>query len=177
MEAKYRARFESRFLRGDGCWLWLAGCFSDGYGCFWDGEGNRRAHRVSYELYVGAIPDDLELDHLCRVTICVNPRHLEPVTSKINSLRGIGFAAVNARKTHCSKGHPYGGDNLGPDTGRRRCRACGREQTRAYRAKHAGDDAMREHSNTVACAYRAANPERFRGYYEKRRTKQEQING
>ena len=70
------------------------------------------AHRIGYEQLVGPIPKGLELDHLCRVRHCVNPDHLEPVTHKENTLRGSCPAAVNARKTHCKRGHPLTDDNI-----------------------------------------------------------------
>lgn len=121
----------------NGCIEWTAGTNGVGYGIVHLGpdEGSRKvyAHRWSYEQHVGPIPDGLHLDHLCRNTICVNPDHLEPVTPEENILRGISWAAVNARKTHCPKGHPYSGDNLyvRPGAGNRACRTCCRERDRA----------------------------------------------
>lgn len=72
-----------------GCWVWM-GALSGGqmgYGQFYDGKTNARAHRWSYENFVGPIPAGMTLDHLCGRTECVNPHHLEPVTSRENSLR------------------------------------------------------------------------------------------
>lgn len=80
----------SLILRADdaGCWRWLLALDRDGYGVWHhDGGRKRAAHRVMYELVVGAIPDGLELDHLCRVRSCVNPAHLEAVTHRENSRR------------------------------------------------------------------------------------------
>jgi len=94
-----------------GCWVWL-GSETCGYGRFRVPEGNLLAHRYAYMKLRGPIPDGLHLDHLCRVRLCVNPAHLEPVTNKENIHRGIGFAAVNARKTHCKRGHSLSGDNV-----------------------------------------------------------------
>lgn len=71
-----------------GCWLWTAAKNNGGYGMFTFTTGWRRsAHRVSYETFVGPIPDGLQLDHLCRVRHCVNPDHLEPVTAAENTRR------------------------------------------------------------------------------------------
>jgi hypothetical protein len=86
-------RFVVKFDRSEGgCWLWTAAVSEAGYGVFsLEGGANAPAHRFSYELYRGAIPDGLSLDHLCRVRRCVNPWHLEPVTHKVNVQRG--FAA------------------------------------------------------------------------------------
>ncbi len=107
-----RRRFEERVRKTNGCWLWRGHLNSSGYGRFKFVGGEAKAHRVGYELFVGPIPDGLVLDHLCRNTWCVNPAHLEPVTGAENTLRGFGAAAINARKTHCNKGHPLSGSNL-----------------------------------------------------------------
>jgi len=95
-----------------GCWLWTAGATKAGYGLFRFQDAARYAHRVTFEALRGAIPDGLELDHLCRVTFCCNPDHLEAVTHKVNLLRGTGPAAQLARATHCKRGHPLSGENL-----------------------------------------------------------------
>lgn len=71
-----------------GCWLWAGADNGGGYGKF----RGKYAHRVSYEMRNGAIPEGLHLDHLCRVPCCVNPDHLEPVTNQENARRGeAGF--------------------------------------------------------------------------------------
>jgi hypothetical protein len=88
----------------NGCRCWL-----------WDGRLNRSGHarvhwrrpvlhRELWELLVGPIPDGLVLDHLCRVRRCVNPLHLEPVTNRINTLRGeaVLFRAVATNKERVS---------------------------------------------------------------------------
>jgi hypothetical protein len=127
-------RFWAKVDRTDGCWLWTAGRDGPGYGQLKVDEQTVKAHRFSYELHVGPIPDGLELDHLCRVRHCVNPAHLEPVTHAENCRRGT-VGQNMATKTHCPQGHPYEGDNLAIDrNGSRRCRACARDRTRAYRA-------------------------------------------
>ena len=107
-----------------GCWVWGAAT-NGGYGVFWFEGVTVRAHRYAFERWVGPILDGLQLDHLCRVRCCVNPDHLEPVTSRENSLRGGGFAAVNAAKTHCVHGHEFTPENIYvPKSGGRECRAC-----------------------------------------------------
>lgn len=111
-----------------GCWLWQAGTDDAGYGKaspVVDG-GTTVAHRQVFERFKGKIVDDLDLDHLCRTHNCVNPDHLEPVTPKVNILRGEGFAAKRAAATHCQRGHPFT-DKLGFNkrTGfHRRCWIC-----------------------------------------------------
>jgi hypothetical protein len=115
----------------NGCWIWWGRCTEDGYGMF--GTPYKRAHRVAYEIFKGAIPDGLQIDHLCRVRRCVNPEHLEAVTSKENTLRGETITGLNAQKTHCPQGHPLEGDNLYLYNGKRSCKECRRNHTRKRR--------------------------------------------
>ena len=108
------------------CWIWL-GAMDREYGRFSTNGKGYRAHRFAYELLKGPIPKGKVTDHLCRVRCCVNPGHIEPVTNKENLLRGVSFSAVNARKTHCPKGHPFDERNTFHCRERRHCRACRRE--------------------------------------------------
>lgn len=184
------------------CWPFAAAIQANGYGhYFWNGwQGN--AHRWAYQLFVGEPPARVPLDHTCHTAAviagectggptcshrrCVNPRHLELVTVKVNSERGYqatkdrchrghlltednvcftagrrhcrACRAVNYRirenrkraeaiargewrpwepVTHCVHGHPYSGDNLRiiATTGRRVCRSCELDRSRAYKAR------------------------------------------
>lgn len=124
----------------EACWLWGGQILQDsGYGRVFLGyrwiDGRRRqtwarAHRYSFELLVGPIPEGLTLDHLCRVRHCVNPAHLEPVTIGVNVLRGFGPGALSKRKTHCLRGHPFDTENTLYCQGFRYCRACMRLRRR-----------------------------------------------
>ena len=67
-----------------GCWLWLGFIAKNGYGRFGIRRTAHWAHRVAYRLFVGDIPDGLDLDHLCRTRCCVNPEHLQAVSRKEN---------------------------------------------------------------------------------------------
>lgn len=125
MTPDVEARFWAKVVVVENCWEWC-GCTSRGYGQFYMGKKIHAAHRVSYELSVGPIPNGLTLDHLCRNRRCVNPSHLEPVTLKENVRRGRGPAAGNFRKTHCPQGHPLLGDNLVVRRGWRECKTCNR---------------------------------------------------
>lgn len=117
------------------CWLWT-GTRSQRYGHFFNGKSRVPAHRWLWEYVYGQVPDSLELDHLCRNPRCVNPTHLEAVTARINNLRGIGPAAINAVKTHCPKGHEYNAENTyHMPSGRRACRTCMRRQVREWKVK------------------------------------------
>jgi hypothetical protein len=135
------------FEPNTGCWLHAGGSCA-GYSTFWLRSKTRRAHIVSYEHYVGPIPDGLILDHLCRVPACVNPNHLEPVTHLENTLRGLnGNAETNAAaaiwraKTHCPKGHEYTSENTSINRrGSRECITCRRARSReTQRVKRAAD--------------------------------------
>ena len=129
-----RLEFHSMPEPNSGCWLWTAGVDRDGYGMIWKDGKQKRAHRVSYEEYAGPISEGLQIDHLCRVPCCINPSHLEPVTSRENTLRGISPAAKAARQTHCKRGHPLSGTNLLISPRKNRlCRTC--RNMRARRLK------------------------------------------
>lgn len=115
------------------CWEWTGAKTSGGYGQFWVKPLKVVSHRFAYEQLVGEIPDDLQLDHLCRNRACVNPQHLEPVTQQVNILRGFSIATANRLKTHCPHGHPYSAENtyIHPKNNGRICRACARARSRA----------------------------------------------
>lgn len=82
------------------------------------------AHRAAYEAMIGPIPEDRELDHLCRNRACVNPWHLEPVTAQTNMLRGVSPTARLVAANRCKQGHELFGENLRHYGYGRRCRTC-----------------------------------------------------
>lgn len=113
-----------------GCWEWTAGLIS-GYGRFAFGQSQFMSHRVAYHLLIGPIPADMQLDHLCRNTKCVNPDHLEVVTQTENLRRGYGPTGTHGRKTHCVHGHKFTPENVRIDgKGSRHCVTCDREWDR-----------------------------------------------
>ena len=131
-----RDRFDEKWTKVDsGCWEWQAYRDDQGYGTIKREGKTCRAHRVGYELYVGPIPDGLVIDHRCRNTSCVNPRHLEPVTNRVNLLRGNTLQAKNAAKTRCVNGHPFTESNTGRSKTQRYCKACKRERTAQWRKR------------------------------------------
>lgn len=140
--AEAAARFWPKVRKTDGCWLWGASKYPKGYGMFRFAGRPMQAHRFAYELVVGPIPDGLQIDHLCRVRHCVNPSHLEAVSNRENTLRGVGATAVNAAKTHCERGHEFTPENTrrkasSPATpyGARQCRECDRLRDRTHRSR------------------------------------------
>lgn len=130
-------RFEQKYIPEpmSGCWIWLGALTDLGYGNLRYGPRkmwSAPAHVISYELFIGPVPDGKELDHRCRMRCCVNPNHVEPVTHRMNMERGI-----NATKTHCKHGHEFTEDNIlwlkGPFGKRRQCRTCANIRNMNYR--------------------------------------------
>lgn len=124
---RFSARFWAKVQKTDTCWLWTAALDGRGYGKIGAVGWFLQSHRVSYLLLAGPIPDDLQLDHLCRVRNCVNPDHLEPVTARTNVLRGESPMAYEARQTHCLRGHEFTPENTYVWVGQpnqRKCRKC-----------------------------------------------------
>lgn len=118
-------RFWAQVDASGDCWIWTGSRTDNGYGQMMVNYQQCLAHRLAYEFLVGAIPEGLTIDHLCRNRPCVNPDHLDPVPQRVNTMRSpIALATINARKTHCKRGHPLSGDNLYRRNGRRHCRQC-----------------------------------------------------
>jgi len=88
----------------NGCWIWIGATTMLGshrnfpYVNF----AGKQSHRVAWELFRGAIPRGLEIDHLCKITNCVNPTHLEPVTRLENVRRSSRYHPVGSK---CCRGH------------------------------------------------------------------------
>lgn len=123
-------------LAPDGCWEWNGCLDKDGYGRLRVGSRTIGAHRAAYEISVGPVPEGLCIDHLCRNRKCINPAHLEPVTKRENTLRGVSPVAVRAKKNHCKRGHPLSGANLyRMPNGGRACKACRDDAAAHYRAR------------------------------------------
>ncbi len=78
-------RFSAKVCRTDGCWYWTGALTSLGYGCMTIDARTEAVHRVAYQLLVGPIPEDMEIDHTCRVRRCVNPEHLRLATHAENA--------------------------------------------------------------------------------------------
>lgn len=90
------ARFWSKVSKAETCWEWIGGRDLDGYGSIAIGGVHRGAHRFSYELANGPIPEGLEVDHRCHNRACVNPAHLRLATHKQNMENRSG-AHINSK--------------------------------------------------------------------------------
>lgn len=129
-------RFWKHVNKTETCWLWT-GATNGRYGKFAARTSRADpltvfAHRFSYELAHGPIPDGLVVNHRCEVRLCVNPAHLEAVTVSENLRYGTNPIAILARKTHCKHGHLL--DRVRAN-GTRRCSTCGREKMRRRRER------------------------------------------
>jgi hypothetical protein len=139
LQERFRAKY---IVLPNNCWQWTgAKDKRKGYGYFGvelpGGWKIKRAHRYAYETLIGPIPDGLVIDHLCRNPSCVNPEHMEPVTSGENSRRGDA-GGYNARKTHCANGHEFTPENTywrKRNSGGRACRICQRKAVQRSRLK------------------------------------------
>lgn len=127
-------RVLDRCVAGPGaCVIWTGARTPKGYGQINVEHRRAAVHRIVYEAFKGAIPDGLEIDHLCRVRNCVNPHHLEAVTHAENNRRS---AAAIPQRTHCPLGHELVGQNIFCRKGRRpECRTCRNATKRAWRRR------------------------------------------
>lgn len=126
----FYGRIEQRL---DGCWNWTGTRTAAGYGVTGiRAGGETRAHRLSYRVHIGEIPNGKVIHHACENPACVRPEHLEAVTDRENLMASASTQArINSEKTHCIHGHPLSGDNLTIQVLRngkekRRCKACAR---------------------------------------------------
>lgn len=138
-------RFFAKVNKTDTCWLWTGYVNKKGYGRFSKHQGKGvMAHRWSYEFFVGDIPNELVLDHLCEVKNCVRPNHLEAVTNQENLRRGsVGHknAEHHRSRTHCRNGHEYTKETTVAQSRKtrgvvvRKCMICYNEQQKRHKDK------------------------------------------
>jgi hypothetical protein len=117
-----------------GCLIWHARIDRHGYGMFrgpriGGRSGMSSAHRWAYIAATGHVPDGLVVDHLCNVTVCINPDHLEAVTNAENQRR------KSERQTHCKWGHEFTEENTRRSRGGRgrSCKRCERIRGLAHK--------------------------------------------
>lgn len=129
-------RIWDKIIVTDGCWIWT-GANTGGrmqYGITWNSSLRRRekVHRYVYEAVKGLIPDGLVIDHICKNTLCCNPKHLRVVTNRTNILIGDAPGPRAVRTNHCKYGHEFTPENTywKRDGTGRDCRTCIRRRHR-----------------------------------------------
>ena len=137
------------------CWMWQGAKNENGYPYISVKRRTRRAHRVAYIAWKGEVPGEMPLDHTCHSAsadcpggrtcahrACVNPDHLEPVTTRTNILRGQNHVANQAYQTSCVNGHPFDLENTRIRRGgSRACKTCQRARNRDYYRRQKADAA------------------------------------
>jgi hypothetical protein len=126
LEERFWAKVDRR--GPDECWPWIASTLRNGYGVLQHRRKKVYAHRLSYTLNVGPIPDRHVIHHLCGNQLCVNPAHLQPILQGEHVLLHDTPSARHTAQTHCKNGHEFT-----PETtrlranGSRRCLVCAKE--------------------------------------------------
>lgn len=138
-----KRRLFNKVIKTDDCWLWTGSKNRWGYGNISVRENGKEkvyaVHRLVLQLEEIIIPENMVVDHLCRVRNCVNPKHLEIVTQRENILRSLQFRPkhinnYNSRKTMCKYGHLYTEDNIYIcPKGKRECKICRKDAVTKYR--------------------------------------------
>lgn len=110
-------------IDSSGCMFWIGSLDQNGYAKIKFRKRQYPVHRITYEKIKGKIPEKYVIDHLCRKKNCVNPEHLEAVTSAENGRRNRGHLP-KLQKTHCSRGHPLTPENSEWYGGWKSCKLC-----------------------------------------------------
>lgn len=84
MPLAYKNRFLEKVRQTDNCWEWAAAKDPNGYGRFWSEGQMRLAHRISFQLFSGMIPSNLDVLYNCNNPSCVKPAHLRLGTHQEN---------------------------------------------------------------------------------------------
>jgi len=105
---RWNLTIEERLLskvekQSNGCWQWIGANNGKGYGLTTVKSSLKYAHRVSYEVFVGPIPNGYEIDHTCNNKGCINPAHLKPVLHSENIRRAVGDTPDADGNITCSK--------------------------------------------------------------------------
>lgn len=114
-------------INDNGCWIWGLNIDRDGYGKFTRPKISSYAHRASYKIFKGFIPENYDVDHICWNPSCCNPDHLRLLPKVVN--RRFQRSSFHA---HCKNGHKMAGRNVVFHGGRKVCRSCVNQRARDY---------------------------------------------
>lgn len=131
-------RFWEKVLVTDQCWWWMPRPIGSGYGRFVIRYHiEELAHRFSYQLARGPIPDGLFVCHHCDNPRCVNPAHLFVGTALDNNRDCVRKGRNYQARPYCKRGHRMDGDNIlwARKTGKRQCRSCCAMRGRIYKER------------------------------------------
>lgn len=125
-------KFAGKHTKGSGCWEWTGQIGKRGYGMLSVprryGTRNQYAHRVSWLLHHGPIPEGLSVLHRCDNPKCIRPDHLFLGTQGTNVRDCVAKGRQrnqNTGRTHCRQGHELTPENTRLEGGRfRRCLTC-----------------------------------------------------
>jgi hypothetical protein len=128
-------RLLDKLSRDDnGCWVFTGVLSSDGYGLLWDNRrrNNSKAHRIAYELWVGPIPDEHDVHHVCENRACCNPspKHLETKPSPQHN------GDHHRSEDPCPRGHEFNAENFTVIRGQRVCRRCAKSASDRHSVAH-----------------------------------------
>ena len=126
--------FSRRVIDSNGCWIYTGPESGEGYGAFamvYKRKNTRNAHRTSFLIFKGAIPEGMEVHHTCHNRKCFNPEHLT-ITEIIDHRR------LHNCVTHCASGHEYTPENIYMFRGSKKCRTCHRERQMIRHRMHKG---------------------------------------
>lgn len=159
-----RRRIRAKVKIVNGCWIWQRAINKvTGYSHISAYGKSTTAHRLSYRLFKGEIPEGTEIDHLCRVRACCNPDHLEAVTHRVNLERSplhimfndeFRYLAGSPKQTHCKNGHELTPENRGHHG---RCKTCSRRYVAETAARKKNDPAYQERQRATRLARYARN--------------------
>lgn len=129
-----KQRLEMRIKHTDsGCWEYTGNCNEWGYGQLDVRKQRWMAHRLAYTLWIGPIPEGMDILHSCDNPPCINPAHLRPGTQLENSLEMVAKGRTDAQKREaCPRGHKYDEHNTGRygKSKWRDCKICSRARNR-----------------------------------------------
>ncbi|MFD8088690.1 HNH endonuclease signature motif containing protein [Streptomyces malaysiensis] len=130
-------RFWLRVAKSDGCWTWRAALNAYGYGAFWTADKKVvGAHRFSYQLHYGPIPEGMWVLHRCDNPPCVRPDHLflGSPADNIHDMDSKGRGRRPGPRERCPQGHPYDESNtVQRKDGAKSCWLCRKEWRKTTR--------------------------------------------